>query len=295
MASLKIIRPGPLSLIQDKGRTNHQHLGLAQGGAADGYAFFWVNYLLDNNPNAATIEITLGPFGVQFNDDTVIAIAGAEMNCTLNDKVISNWQTHRIQTGDILTFNRASEGLRTYLGVRGGLQTTELFASRSMVLREKFPGFHGAALQKEIDLQFPQLTTLTTSTTWINRSVPWRYLPDYQNELTLQIIPSYQFSDFDQAARDLIESSRYTISSQSDRMGYRLSGSAIEWQRGDIVSEGIAYGSVQIPPNGQPIVLLNDRQTIGGYPKIGCVTRQDCYQLAQRRPGQTVRFKFASA
>lgn len=288
MPRLNIIQAGPHSLVQDMGRIRHQHLGLAQGGAADGYAFFWANYLLGNHASAAVIEITLGPFEAQFSDDAVISISGAEMGCTINEKSISNWSTHRVNAGDTVRFNRAREGLRGYLGIHGGMQTPEQFGSRSTVLREKLSGFHARPLDKNSVVKYAPSPAISH---WINKSVPWHYIPDYQNQLELRIIPGYQFRDFPDSAIETLTSSSYSISPQSSRMGYRLQGEPVEWRKGNIISEGIAYGSVQIPPDGQPIVLLNDRQTIGGYPKVGCVRRGDCYQLAQRKPGDSVVFR----
>lgn len=288
MSKLIIRQAGPLSLIQDMGRTRHQHLGLTQGGAADGYTFFWSNYLLGNHANAAVIEITLGPFEAQFSDDTVISVSGAEMGCTIDEKPVANWSTHRVAAGDIVRFNRAREGLRGYLGIHGGMQTPKRFGSRSMVLREKLSGFHAQPLNKSSVVEY---TPNPLVSCWINKSVPWHYVPDYQNELELRIIPGYQFRDFSDDAIKTLTLNSYRISPQSSRMGYRLQGETVEWRNGNIISEGIAYGSVQIPPDGQPIVLLNDRQTIGGYPKVGCIRRGDCYQLAQRKPGDHVVFR----
>ncbi len=288
MSRLTTINAGPLSLVQDLGRFRHQHLGLAQGGAADGYSFFWANYLLGNHANAAIIEITLGPFEGQFDEDTVISICGAEMDPTINGKSVPNWSTHRIAAGDTIRFNRAREGLRGYLGIRGGFQTPEQFGSRSTVLREKLTGFYSQPLAKDDIVNFsPQ----QFNSGWINKSVPWHYIPDYKNDLELRIIPGYQYRDFSDASIKKLTSGRYRITPQSNRMGYRLQGDAVDWLKGNIISEGIAYGSVQIPPDGQPIVLLNDRQTIGGYPKVGCIRRGDCYQLAQRKPGDKVAFR----
>lgn len=288
MAKLFILRPGPLSLVQDKGRFRHQHLGLSQGGAADGYAFFWANYLLDNPGDAAIIEITLGPFEARFSGDTVISLCGAEMDCRINDKHAANWSTHRIASGDIIRLNIARNGLRGYLGVRGGIRTPKLFGSRSIVLREEFSGFHGQPLNRSSAVEY---VSDPATSQWINRCVPWNYVPPYTNEIELRIVPGYQFHDFSASAIKTFTSGSYRISPHSNRMGYRLEGESIAWRKGDIISEGTAYGSVQIPPDGQPIVLLNDRQTMGGYPKVGCVCRADCYQLAQRKPGDRVIFR----
>ena len=285
MSGLKILKAGPLTLVQDSGRKNQMHSGISQGGACDTHAFFWANHLLSNEKNSAALEITFGPFEAEFLQASLISISGADLNCTINNKPVNNWSSHKIQAGDVIRMSPGNNGIRAYLGIKGGLQTKHYFGSRSEIPRENlFPlqTTRGAVLP--FNETNPEKYRLTFT--------PERFLPDYRDELSLRILPAYQYEQFDQEALIRFVNHHYCISKSSDRMGYRLSGEEISWGHGNIISEGIALGSVQIPPDGQPIVLLNDRQSVGGYPKIGCVCQKDCAQLSQRQTGQKIYFEF---
>ncbi len=283
---LRILKPGPLTLIQDKGRRHFQDEGLAQSGACDMHAYCWANHLLSNDKNNACLEITLGPFIAEFQKSTIIAICGADLNCNINNIPVPNWQSHRINKGDVIDLRPGNNGLRAYIAVDGGFKSERYFSSRSEVRREQLfaPQVSENAIiaYQEVDPSKRRIT-----------STPIDYIPDYKHTLALRTFPSYQHTKFSEHAREILFSSEYVISAQADRMGYRLQGKEVAWTQGNIISEGTALGSIQIPPDGQPIVLLNDRQTIGGYPKIGCVSLYDCAQLSQRRPGQKVTFSIA--
>lgn len=282
--SLLIHKAGPLTLVQDQGRQHQQHLGLSQGGAIDQHAFFWANYLLANKNNAACLEITLGPFIAEFRESSHIAITGADLHCTINDTPIPNWQSHRVKKGDIIHFKPGNSGLRAYLAIAKGFHSREMFSSCAEVPREQlFP----LQIQEKAKLHYTPLTISSRRIT----ATPERFVPDYSCDLVLRTFASYQYQDFSGEARHSFCDSSYSILPQSDRMAYRLSGTKLEWQHASLLSEGVALGSVQVPADGQPIVLLNDRQTVGGYPKIGLVCQKDCSQLAQRRAGQKIHFE----
>ncbi|SMF00962.1 biotin-dependent carboxylase uncharacterized domain-containing protein [Alteromonadaceae bacterium Bs31] len=280
---LTLLKPGPMSSLQDRGRQGCQHLGLCSGGAADGYAFKWANRLLDNPDDAACLEITLGPCEIHFSHAARIALCGASSECCIAGNPIPPWGTWNVGENETLSIPMAKTGLRFYLAVEGGFIAKKIFNSFSSLNPDG-----SLAVFKEGDKLAYPISKNKKNT--LKRSVYWKNIPDFRAELTLRLHPSYQYSLFSGECRRKLFSSCYTLSPQCNRMGYRLQGDALKWERGGIVSEGIAYGAVQIPPDGQPIVLLNDRQTIGGYPKIGCVSAEDCYLLAQRRPGQKVRF-----
>ncbi len=284
---LKIIRSGPLSLLQDLGRRNGQHLGFSEGGACDGHAFFWANYLLGNSNGCAALEITLGPFEAVFQKDTMIAICGADLTTTINNEPLACWSSAKVVAGDVFRCSPGNNGLRSYLAIANGFIAKKQFSSYSEVAREHFfprQVFDGAIVTYDgVNQKHYRIT-----------SVPEKYRPNYKSHLVLRVIPSYQFNEFACEAVRLFFQSNYIITQNSDRMGYRLKGEEVNWSGAGILSEGIAFGSVQVPPDGQPIVLLNDRQTIGGYPKLGCVCKKDCYQLAQRQANQKVSFKLAS-
>jgi biotin-dependent carboxylase-like uncharacterized protein len=287
MTELTVRKPGWQTTIQDNGRKGYCCHGLSQGGALDEHAYRWVNKLLDNDVIDACVEILLGNFEAEFGADTVIALAGADIPVTLNSQPLNLWCSHRVQRGDVIRFGQARSGLRAYLGVAGGWQTPQQFGSRSVVMRERLGGLDGGPLKKGDRLAY------NTATERALRCVPPRHRPDYQKKLTVKVIPGYQIDHFDIVARRTFETADYTISNDISRMGYKLTGPVVAAQTEKLASEGIAYGAVQIPPDGQPIVLLRDRQTIGGYPKIGCVARLDCARLSQCSPGSLVSFEFA--
>ena len=283
--AFKVIKPGLLALIQDLGRHGHQSIGLTTGGPMDEVAFRWGNALLDNDPNSAQIEITFGMFTLEAQANTSIAITGADLGATLNDKSIPPWQTYAIKKGDILAFHQPVWGLRAYLAVKGGVLCEPTLGSVATVMREKIGGLtsKGDKLKKGDSLSYH------TSHDHQQRAVPRLAIPNYGNK-EIPVILGYQYQSFSSLERANFFSSDYTVSSNSDRMGYRLEGKAVHTELKGIISEGIAYGAIQIPKDGQPIVLLRDRQTIGGYPKMGCVTRVGGGILAQQKPGDIIQF-----
>ncbi|WP_075187650.1 biotin-dependent carboxyltransferase family protein [Teredinibacter haidensis] len=276
-------KTGSLCLLVDRGRRRCQHFGLCSGGAVDAYAWHWANKLIDNNPNSATLEITLGPCDITFSHATRIALCGAEANATLSGRALPPWSSTRVAAGDKLSVKQAKSGLRAYLAIEGGFTNSGLFGSCEPLKENGQP----RSLLAGDQFEYP----IHTRQKQLNRSAHWQAIPSYTEELILHLHPCYQFEFFSETSIDNLLNNLFSIGANSNRMGYRLEGKPTVWDKQGIMSEGIAFGSVQIPPDGQPIVLLNDRQTIGGYPKIGCVHAADCYSLAQRRPGQKVRFQ----
>jgi biotin-dependent carboxylase-like uncharacterized protein len=284
--SFEVLHPGILTLLQDSGRFGYQHLGVTTGGPLDEHAFVWANHLLGNVPGSTQLEITYGLLQLRCQADTTIALTGADLGARLNDRPVRPWRTYVLQKGDELSFATPVAGLRCYLAVAGGLRTESRLGSCATVCREGLGGIDGtgAKLKPGDRLAFePQRTA-------IDARVPDWAIPDYDRPLELGVMPGYQHDEFDIVKRTKLFSASYQVSQNMDRMGYRLSGDAIQPRRNGIVSEGIAYGAIQIPSDGQPIVLLKDRQTIGGYPKIGCISALGAGQLAQRGPGSVVRF-----
>jgi biotin-dependent carboxylase-like uncharacterized protein len=283
--AFKVIKPGLLALIQDLGRHGHQSIGLTTGGPMDEVAFRWANALLDNDSNSPEIEITFGMFTLEAQADTSIAITGADLAATLNDKSITPWQTYAIKKGDVLAFHQPVWGLRAYLAVKGGFHCEPTLGSVATVVREKIGGLTG----KGDKLQKGDLLAYQAFSGHEKRSVPRLAIPNYGNK-EIPVILGYQYQSFSSLDRANFFSSDYTVSSNSDRMGYRLEGQEVHSDLKGIISEGIAYGAIQVPKDGQPIVLLQDRQTIGGYPKMGCVTRVGGGILAQQKPGDIIQF-----
>ena len=288
MTGIRIEQPGILSLLQDQGRFGQSQLGLTTGGPADAHAFRWANALLDNAPGSCCIEISMGGLEFTMLQASRIAVCGADMALSINQQPQPLWQSHSVQQGDVIELAMATTGLRSYLAVDGGFQLKPQFGSVATVLREGIGGVDGTKLQAG------QQLAIGASQNQPNWRLPASFHPDYQAPLTLRLIEGYQSDDFSQASKQLFYQYAFKVSRQSDRMGYRLEGPALSCQRSSMLSEGISYGAVQVPPDGQPIVLLTDRQTLGGYPKLGSVLSLDCWQLAQRSAGAELHFEAIS-
>jgi len=281
-------RAGLLSLIQDEGRFGAFNLGLTNGGPIDKLAFHWANRLCSNELNVSVIEVSVGGLALIAQIDTVIAVTGAKMPLTINGQVKELWRSYKVKAGDLIELGFTNVGVRSYVAVAGGFNITPVFGSSSTVCREGIGGLKGTKLV-------------------VNDILPCTYQakaklvkllekdqPKYCNEVILRIIPSYQQHHFSSHQQKLFLSSEYNVGKSYDRMGYRLKGQKITCDIDGILSEGICLGAVQIPNDGQPIVLMNDRQTIGGYPKIGSVISLDTAKLGQLAQGGKVRFEAIS-
>lgn len=294
-------------LIQDSGRFGYSQFGVTQSGAVDEYAYCWANHLLDNPINCATIEITLGQCEFVFEAECEIALCGGDLNAKLDGVAIGNWISSVVQQGQVLKFGLPRNGLRAYLAIKRGFNVNKQLGSVSTLKREQLGGIaHGQPLKTGDRVPFyPQNPwnndTFVQSASYSNskqyglissqtKRVGFQYQIDYNAPLHLRVIEGYQADTFPSSTRKELYSQQFTISQHADRMGYRLDGSRVTPSDKKIMSEGIALGAIQIPPDGSPIILLNDRQTIGGYPKLGCIARVDLPRLAQAKPGQVVTF-----
>lgn len=278
-------QPGMLSLIQDAGRFGYYHIGLTNGGAIDSEAFQWANRLCGNELGASAIEISIGGLVLIAQLDATMAITGADMPLKINSQKKTLWQSYSIKAGDVIELGYASVGLRSYLAVAGGFKITPSFGSTATVCREGIGGLTGDKLKAG------DLLPCSSQTNKTNLVLPEALRPKYSNHVVLHTVPSYQQKQFSSFQQRLFYSSEYQVSKNYDRMGYRLSGQQVICDVNGILSEGICHGAVQIPADGQPIVLMNDRQTIGGYPKIGAVSSVDTAKLGQLKQGDTVRFE----
>jgi allophanate hydrolase len=279
-----------LSLIQDLGRYGVARHGLSAGGPADLHAHCWANQLLDNPSNASVLEITMGNASFLALDDILMSLTGADTNPHVDGEPMATWRSFLLRKGQTLKLGYAKTGFRCYLAVAGGFDTPKVFGSSATVVRNQLGGVGdepGRALQKG-DL-LPASRSYTNGDKPFNW-VPRLFIPKYSDEVSLSVIESYQSHLFSRQSKRTFYANRYQISDKSDRMGIRLQGEPVQMDLSGVISEGITYGSIQFPSNGQPIILLNDRQTLGGYPKIGCVSRMSLMKLAQARPGSTIHF-----
>ncbi|WP_347558463.1 biotin-dependent carboxyltransferase family protein [Robbsia sp. KACC 23696] len=288
--TITVLKPGMLTSLQDRGRYGHQHLGLSVSGAMDTLSQSLANLVLGNDENAATLEITLlGPV-LRFNEETVIALCGADLSAEIDGIPVNQAEPTRVKAGEQLTFGRRVRGVRCYLAVRGGLDAPMFMGSASTYLRGRVGGLEGRALKAGDTLR--ALAHAIDLPALPFESAALDGLLAEQVGDTVRVMPGREWDHFDTAARDMLLGQPYKITTQSDRMGYRLEGPVLERaNKRDILSEAITFGAMQVPPNGQPIVLMAERQTTGGYPKIAQVIGADLGKLAQCAPGDTVRFE----
>jgi biotin-dependent carboxylase-like uncharacterized protein len=282
--SMTVVQSGVLSLLQDAGRRGSHRLGLTNGGPLDGEAYHYCNRLLQNKAGSTAVEISVGGLQLQSQVDTNICLTGATMPLTINGQDRAVWEVHRVAAGDLIHIGYARSGCRSYLGVADGFVIAPAFGSTATVVRERVGGLRGERLLAGDEL--PCAAVTARKCLYLHE----RDRPRYQNTLTVRVIPGYQQRRFDRVEQRRFFSSTYRVSERSDRMGYRLEGPPVDCEVDGILSEGICSGAIQIPPDGQPIVLLNDRQTIGGYPKIGAALSLDAARLTQLPPGSTVHF-----
>jgi biotin-dependent carboxylase-like uncharacterized protein len=282
--SMRVVQPGVLSLLQDAGRTGAHRIGLTTGGPLDFEAFHYCQTLLQNHINSTLIEISVGGLELTAEVDTHICYTGADLALQINDEAANTWAVHQVSAGDSIKLGYAKSGCRGYLGVAGGFDIPPYLGSTATVQREHVGGLSGSALAAGD--QLPCQPTALRKRLYLSPQDQ----PRYHNQVTVRVVPGYQVGHFSRVEQRRFFGSPYTVSKQSDRMGYRLEGSAVQCAIDGINSEGISFGAIQIPPDGQPIVLLNDRQTIGGYPKIGAALSLDAGRMAQLQPGGIVHF-----
>tara|TARA_R110000751_G_scaffold116604_2_gene216593 strand:- start:395877 stop:396833 length:957 start_codon:yes stop_codon:yes gene_type:complete len=281
----KVLHPGILSTVQDLGRYGQSHLGLTSGGPADMQAYLWANRLLNNPENCPVLEVNFGGLKLIATTATTIAVTGAKAPLTINGQVKEIWRSHHVNADDEIEIGYATEGCRVYLAVFEGFVVEPQFSSVSTVIREKVGGVNGEALKAE-DVLFYKPTPRQTL-----YALKTKDIPRYENTLTLHVVTGYQYALFDRVELAKFFCNEYQVSAQCDRMGYRLNGPAIQSGISQLLSEGICKGAIQIPPDGQPIILSVDRQTIGGYPKLGSVLSLDLDLVMQANQGAKIHFE----
>lgn len=287
-SGFKVIRPGFFSSLQDGGRREYEHLGVTSGGPMDAMAANWANRLLDNPAGSTVIEITAGGLELEVQTQTMVAVTGGDLNLTINDTPQVPWRSLWVRPGDCLRFASPRLGFRAYLAVQGGFQVKPVLNSTAAVMRDQLGGLQGNGKPlQEGDL----LSVAAMTEEGVSRQLPQRFMPDYSGPLTLHLIPGYQQLHFSRSAWQQLLQPSFKLDTRSDRMGARVVGEAVQSPALELWSQAISYGAVQIPPDGQPIIMLNDRQTLGGYPVVGNILPLDLFNLAQRQPGTEIRFK----
>lgn len=287
MSRLTIEASTPLCLLQDAGRFGVRHLGVTQGGGLDWRSMSWANWLLGNGLDAAVIEITLGGFTVVAEEDCVLALAGADLGARLEGESLAPWRSFRLLKGQRLQFTQPLLGARAYLAAPGGFDAPKVLGSRATVVREELGGLDGLGRP----LGQGESLGYSGNSVMLLRELPVDLRPDLNLDAPLDLVLGAQIGEFSGQSLFDAFNSVWSLDSRADRMGIRLLGTALQYQGKPMISEGIPLGAVQVPPDGQPIVLLNDRQTIGGYPRLGALTPLALARLAQCLPGAQVRLK----
>ncbi len=288
-AKLIVEKAGLFTTVQDFGRYGYQQFGVPVSGAMDKYALQVANLLVGNPRGEASLEITLPGFSTRITEDCQIALAGADLGAVLGGRQLSPWRSAIAREGEVLSFNEIKSGTRAYLAVAGGFKLPEVMGSKSTYVRGKLGGLEGRQLKKGDELEI--INTNQSSCPAVCE-VPHEYKREYTNEVTVRCVPGPQDEFFPQQELEKFFNSQYTITQQSDRMGYRLEGPAIK-HKGDfnIITEGLTLGAVQIIGDGKPIVMMADHHSAGGYSKIAHVITVDMHFLAQMKPGDKVSFQ----
>lgn len=294
---LRVLLPGLLTTIQDSGRFGYERFGVPQSGAMDWFALHAANALAGNppsasGPGAAALEFALEAPVLQASDDCLVAAAGRGYVLHVQNRPVGLWRAALVRRGEVLSFSKEDTPGWGYLAVLGGIDVPEVMGSRSTYLRGGFGGWRGRALQEgdalPVRAEYPH--------GWWERAGRWlppEKRPPYSGEASIPVIGGPQEQAFTDEALRLLYNEAYTVSTVSDRMGYRLSGPRLPHRNSaDLISEPLTWGAVQVPADGMPMTMMSDRPTTGGYPKIATVARAGLPLLAQVMPGSgRIRFQ----
>lgn len=287
MSILDVQSPGLLTTVQDLGREGHGPIGVSPSGAADAIALRLGNRLVGNPENAAALEMTLLGGSFAFPDGAIIALTGSDFGASLDDVAIAPWTSVRVSAGQTLRTGATRTGARCYLCVRGGIAADPFLGSRSTHLLSGLGGRPGRALRKGDVLEIGH-----SSGPFGTRSVSAHALQRLHPRKTLRVTPGPQSEWFPREAQEIFCGSAYRVAEESNRMGLRLEGPALPGgAQGEMVTEGVSLGAVQITTAGLPIILFVEQQTTGGYAKIANVISADMSSVGQLRPRDEIRFQ----
>jgi antagonist of KipI len=307
LVSISVVKPGTWTTVQDLGRTGLQKYGISVGGAMDSWSFQLANLLVGNDPNKPALELTLKGPSLELEQSMVLAICGADMSPAIDGRPIPMNRTIGVRKGSILTFDRVTQGCRAYLAIGGGILVPKVLGGAGTYADAGIGGHEGRALRnrdrlfigepnRRVLALLERISTMPASVREPFYSTDWyignQYIPVYNNLSRVRIIHGREYDDFDEQSRGQFMDSPFMIQPESNRMGYRLRGAQLRvMESSSMISEAVSFGTVQVPPQGDPIILMADRQTIGGYPRIAQVITADLPQLAQVKPGDSIRFQ----
>ena len=285
---IRILKAGMLTTVQDLGRTGYQSQGFSVAGVMDVRSFKIANLLLDNPENEAVLEFTLIGPTLEFTSATIIAITGGDFQPTINDEPAPMYTAIYVNKGDVLKFGSAKTGSRGYIAFSSYLDIPVVMGSRCTNLKSKIGGFKGRKLQAGDYIGFRIKRRYLRF--FLSRKLEQEKFDD--DSVKVRVVMGPQDSKFSKQGIETFLSSEYTVTSEFDRMGCRLDGAYIApKESSDIISDGIAFGSIQVPAHGKPIILLADRQTTGGYAKIATVASVDIPKIVQRKTDHKIRFE----
>ncbi|MDH7477117.1 MAG: biotin-dependent carboxyltransferase family protein [Candidatus Bathyarchaeota archaeon] len=286
MQVFQVLKPGLFTTVQDLGRYGYLKYSVPISGAMDTFALIAANLLVENNPNDACLEITLIGPELKALTKTPIAITGGDAEPKINGENAPMWQTLQVKEGDVISFGKMKSGCRAYLSIKGGINTPLVLGSRSTYVRGGFGGINGRQL-KSGDI----IEGFATPPLKMGYAMPEALIPQYTGNFTVHVVLGPQADMFTENGITTFLSNPYTVTSEADRMGYRLEGPTIEHKaKADIVSDALLPGAIQVPKNGKPILIMRDAQTTGGYPKIAVAITPDVSMLGQAKPNDTIAF-----
>jgi len=300
--SILVETPGLLTTVQDLGRRGFQHLGVGPGGVMDPVSHRLANLLVGNPETAATLEMTLAGPSLLFETDALIALGGADLAPTIEDQPVRLWRPTLVRAGARLAFGAPRQGCRCYLALAGGFRLPPVMDSASTSLAAGFGGFQGRALRSGdllsagpsgehypgLRQRFNRGSRPFLALDWFP---PWYMELDFLRPAGLRMIPGPQWPSLPADARQRFLEGSFQAAPNSDRMGIRLRGPRLEFEHPiEMISSGVATGTLQLPPDGSPILLMADRQTTGGYPRLGELASVDLAKAAQLRPGEELTF-----
>ncbi|WP_428911436.1 biotin-dependent carboxyltransferase family protein [Niallia sp. Krafla_26] len=301
---ITILKPGFQTTIQDLGRFGYQKYGVITSGAMDSISFRLANLLVGNEENESALEMTIQGPHIVFGQDSLIAITGGDLSPTINQTPIPLWKIIFVKKGTELKFNRAQTGCRAYLAIAGGFSIPKVMTSASTYLRANIGGFKGRTLRAgdQLSLYSPSPRVLPLieqarqkvgNLSFIEKdwSISTNYLPDISSHPVIRIIKGREYHLFTEESQHLFFHESFSITPHSDRMGYRLQGPSLRLEnKQEMISTAVTFGSIQVPSAGNPIILMADRQTTGGYPIIGQVASVDLPLISQTKPGDLLSF-----
>lgn len=305
--SLEILQPGLLTTIQDRGRYGYQNAGIPVSGAMDAVALRMANLLVGNGEGEAGLEITWKGPAIRFKKDCLIALAGADLSAKVEGMPVKMWRPVYVREECVLEFGEAVQGCRAYLAVSGGFDIPRVMNSASTYLRGRIGGWAGRALRKGDVIPYGEMSKerRAWSKEWVNGpddqsfipakwTVPPSLLPVYEKNPVIRAVEGPEYGLFPAGSKNIFWKKKFQINPRSDRMGYRLAGTLPDVNTGELISGAVTFGTVQVPPGGEPVVLLADRQATGGYPRIAQVITADFSKLVQAFHGDSVRFRKVS-